>query len=82
MERTEIEEVVRTLVARHLGVDETQVGQSDSFLEDLGADSLDAAEVVREVEDKFSLEVPGSDFEHFDSLGQIVDYLSGKLGST
>ena len=82
MDSIELEGIVRTIVAHHLGVDESAVGLDDSFLENLGADSLDSVEMVRDVEDRFHIEVAASEIQNFDSVRTIVEYLSGKISDS
>ena len=74
----EINEKVKKIVADHLGVDEQKVVDEASFIDDLGADSLDTVELVMAFEEEFGAEIPDEDAEKLTSVGAVVSYLSEK----
>lgn len=76
-------ERVQKLVADRLGVDESQVVAGASFIDDLGADSLDLVELIMAFEEEFSqdgdsIEIPDEDAENITRVGIAVEYLKGK----
>ncbi len=70
-----IEERVKKIVAEQLGVKEEEVTNSASFVEDLGADSLDTVELVMALEEEFETEIPDEQAEKIQTVGQAVDYI-------
>ena len=70
-----IEERVVEIVAEQMGVDKTQVTRETSFVNDLGADSLDTVELVMEFEDEFELSIPDEEAEKIQTVGQAIDYI-------
>ena len=76
-----IEERVRNIIVEQLGVDPSQVTPEASFVEDLGADSLDTVELVMAFEEEFDLEIPDEDAEKMQTVGDAVNYLDTHLGS-
>jgi acyl carrier protein len=75
----ELESKVRKIIADRLQVDEASVTTSASFVEDLGADSLDLVELVMAFEEEFKLEIPDQDAETMKTVGTAIDYLKKKL---
>jgi acyl carrier protein len=75
----DLEAKVRKIIADRLQVDEASVTTTASFVEDLGADSLDLVELVMAFEEEFKLEIPDQDAETMKTVGTAVDYLKGKL---
>jgi len=71
---------VKEIIVEQLGVNADQVTQGASFIEDLGADSLDTVELVMAFEEEFDIEIPDEDAEKMRSVGEAVSYLEGKLG--
>ncbi len=71
---------VKEIIVDQLGVNEEQVKPEASFIEDLGADSLDTVELVMAFEEKFDIEIPDEDAEKMSSVGEAISYLEGKLG--
>ena len=63
------------IIAKHLGVDEDNVTPDASFMEDLGADSLDTVELVMALEEEFDLEIPDSDAEKIQTVQDALSYL-------
>jgi len=80
MKREEIEEKVRQLVCEHLGTEESEVRPESSFVDDLGADSLDAVEMVMAVEEAFDIEIPDELAEKMAIVDNVVDYVWGAEG--
>jgi len=61
-----------------LGVNPNEVTENASFVDDLGADSLDTVELVMAFEEKFGLEIPDEDAEKIKTIGNAIDYIVGK----
>ena len=76
----DIEAKVKEIIVEQLGVDEGQVNNEASFIDDLGADSLDTVELVMAFEDKFDIEIPDEDAEKMRTVGDAIEYLNSKLG--
>lgn len=70
-----IEERVRDLVVEQLGVSEDQVSTDASFVDDLGADSLDTVELVMAFEEEFGLDIPDDDAEKMSTVSDAIKYL-------
>ncbi len=70
-----IEERVRKLVCEQLGVKEEEVTTEASFVEDLGADSLDTVELVMALEEEFETEIPDEEAEKITTVKEAVDYI-------
>ncbi|KAB2932312.1 MAG: acyl carrier protein [Candidatus Contendobacter sp.] len=75
-----IEARVRKIIIEQLGVKEEQVTNEASFVEDLGADSLDTVELVMALEEEFELEIPDEDAEKITTVQQAIDYIAAHLG--
>jgi acyl carrier protein len=75
----ELESKVRKIIADRLQVDEASVTPNASYVEDLGADSLDLVELVMAFEEEFKLEIPDQDAETMKTVGASMDYLKKKL---
>ena len=75
-----IEADVKEIIIDQLGVDEAQVKNDASFIDDLGADSLDTVELVMAFEEKFDIEIPDEDAEKMRTVGDAISYLEEKLG--
>ena len=73
-----IEARVKKIVAEQLGVAEADVKNESSFVEDLGADSLDNVELVMALEEEFECEIPDEDAEKIQSVGQAIEYITSK----
>ena len=74
-----LEERVTNLVVTQLGVDAAKVAKDSSFIDDLGADSLDTVELVMAFEEEFSINIPDEDQDKLRTVGQAIDYLKEKL---
>ena len=72
-----IEEQVKSIVAEQLGVKEDEVSNEASFVDDLGADSLDTVELVMAFEEEFDIEIPDEDAEKMRTVADVVTYVSG-----
>lgn len=73
-----IEEKVKDIIVEQLGVNPEQVTPQASFIEDLGADSLDTVELVMAFEEEFNVEVPDEDAEKLQTVGDVVTYITEK----
>lgn len=73
-----ITEKVKEIVGEQLDADVEDMNMETSLMEDLDADSLDAVEVIMELEDEFDIEIPDEDAEVFQTIGQIVKYIEEK----
>ena len=69
---------VKAIIAEQLGVKVEEVTDSASFIDDLGADSLDTVELVMALEEKFGVEIPDEDAEKMTTVGEAIKYLEGK----
>jgi acyl carrier protein len=74
-----LEARVKKIVAEQLGVNEAEVGLTSSFVDDLGADSLDTVELVMALEEEFGCEIPDEDAEKITSVQQAIDYVMANL---
>ena len=72
------EERVKQIIVEQLGVDEGEVTPTASFVDDLGADSLDTVELVMAFEEAFELEIPDEDAEKIATVGDAVTYIEAK----
>lgn len=70
-----LESKVRNLVVTQLGVDEAKVAVDSSFIDDLGADSLDTVELVMAFEEEFGIEIPDEDAQKIKTVKNVIDYL-------
>ena len=75
MSSEEIFEKVKAIIVEQLGVADTAVTMEASFIDDLGADSLDLVELVMAIEEEFDIEIPDSDAEKVVTVGDVVDYI-------
>ncbi|KKK35280.1 MULTISPECIES: acyl carrier protein [Salinicoccus] len=66
---------VKDIIVDKLGIDEEKVTQEASFKDDLGADSLDIAELVMELEDEFEMEIPDEEAEKINTVGDALNYI-------
>lgn len=75
MEREELLKKIKAIVADKLSISEDQVTEEASFIDDLGADSLDTVELVMALEDEFDLDIPDEDAEKMITVGKAIDYV-------
>jgi acyl carrier protein len=75
-----LEERVAGIIVEQLGVAREEVVAEASFIDDLGADSLDIVELVMAMEEEFDIEIPDEDAEKIQTIGAAIAYLRGKLG--
>ena len=73
-----IEERVTKIVCNQMGTTPEKVSRETSFVNDLGADSLDTVELVMEFEDEFEISIPDEDAENIQTVGNAVDYITSK----
>lgn len=71
-----IEERVKKIVIEQLGVSEDEVSNTSSFVDDLGADSLDTVELVMALEEEFGTEIPDEEAEKITTVQQAIDYIN------
>ena len=79
MDRDKILELVSEICVEELGVDADEVTSDASFLEDLGADSLDIVELIMAFEEEFDIEIPDEEAENIGTVQDAVDYISENL---
>lgn len=73
-----VDQKVKQIIVEQLSVDEAQVEPSASFVDDLGADSLDIVELVMAFEEAFDLEIPDEDAEKITTVRDAIDYINNK----
>jgi acyl carrier protein len=66
---------VKEIIADQLGIDEEEIVSDASFIDDLGADSLDLVELIMALEEEFDMEIPDEDAEKISTVGDAVDYI-------
>ena len=71
-----VEQRVKKIVAEQLGVNESEIKSESSFVDDLGADSLDTVELVMALEEEFETEIPDEDAEKITTVRQAIDYVT------
>ncbi|HCL81792.1 MAG TPA: acyl carrier protein [Nitrospiraceae bacterium] len=75
-----VDEKVKEIISKQLGVDQSEVTMEASFVEDLGADSLDTVELVMAFEESFNIEIPDEDAEKIGKVKDAIDYIKNKVG--
>ena len=75
----EVFEKVKGIIVEQLGVAETSVNMESSFIDDLGADSLDIVELIMALEEAFDIEIPDADAEKGVTVGEVVDYIKDHI---
>ncbi len=68
-------ERIKKIIADQLGADEEEITMDSTFIEDLGADSLDVVELVMAIEDEFDMEIDEDEAENISTVGDVVDYI-------
>ena len=76
-----VEDKVKAIIAEQLGVKPEEVTPDASFIDDLGADSLDTVELIMALEEEFSVEIPDEDAEKMTSVGDAVKYIESKTAN-
>ncbi|HZV98997.1 MAG TPA: acyl carrier protein [Methylophilaceae bacterium] len=76
---SDIEQRVKKIVSEQLGADEADVKNESSFVDDLGADSLDTVELVMALEEEFDCEIPDEEAEKITNVQQAIDYVTANL---
>ena len=71
-------EKIKSIVADQLGVDEDQVTEDASFIDDLGADSLDTVELIMAFEEEFDVEIPDEDAQKIKTVKEVIEYIESK----
>lgn len=79
MSSEEILEKVKAIIVEQLGVADTAVTMEASFIDDLGADSLDIVELIMALEEEFDIEIPDTDAEKIVTVGDVVDYIKDNV---
>ncbi len=75
MSSDEVFDKVKEIIVEQLGVAENNVTEEASFIDDLGADSLDIVELIMAIEEEFNMEIPDEDAEKVVTVGDVVDYI-------
>ena len=73
-----VEDKIREIIVEQLGVSAEEVVPEASFIDDLGADSLDIVELVMAIEEEFGIEVPDEDAERMQNIGDVISYVQEK----
>ena len=81
MTNAEIEEKVKIAVIDKLGVEDSKVTSDASFINDLGADSLDTVELIMELEKEFDVSIPDDQAEKIQTVGQAIDFIESNTGN-
>ena len=79
MSSEEVFEKVKNIIVEQLGATESSVTMEASFIDDLGADSLDIVELIMALEEEFDLEIPDSDAEKVVTVGDVVEYIKDNV---
>ena len=75
-----VEDRIKEIIVEQLGVDASEVTDDASFIDDLGADSLDTVELVMAFEEEFGIEIPDEEAEKLQSVGDALKYMRSKEG--
>jgi acyl carrier protein len=78
---SDVNERVKKIVVNYLGVEEDKVAEKASFIDDLGADSLDTVELVMAFEEEFGVEIPDDAAEKIQTVGDAVDFIKANVSS-
>lgn len=79
MDRTEISKKVMKIVCDHFGADSDEITETTSFVNDLNADSLDAVEIVMEIEDEFNITIKDDEMNDFFTVRSLLNFLEKSL---
>jgi acyl carrier protein len=80
LDKASIEKKVKEMIVDSLGIDPEKISSESSFVDDLGADSLDTVELVMAFEEEFGVEIPDEDAEKLITVGDAIAYLEKNLG--
>ena len=80
MKLEEVQAKLKEIVMDRLNAEEEQIKPEASFVEDLGADSLDIVELIMGIEEEFDIEIPDEDSEKLTTVGEAMSYVKAKLG--
>jgi acyl carrier protein len=80
VKKEEVLSRLKEIIVDRLDVEEDQIVPEASFVEDLGADSLDIVELIMGIEEEFDIEIPDEDAEKLTSVGEAMNYTLGKIG--
>ena len=75
-----VDEKVKGIISEQLGVKKEEIKRESSFIDDLGADSLDTVEVVMALEEEFGIEIPDEDAEKITTVGDASKYIADEMG--
>lgn len=75
----DVEAQITAAIVEKLGVEESKVTPNASFINDLGADSLDTVELIMELENRFNIQIPDEDQEKIQTVGDAVNYVKSKV---
>ena len=75
-----VEEKIKSIIAEQLGVKSEEAKPEASFIDDLGADSLDTVELIMALEEEFNVEIPDEDAEKMSTVGDAIKYIQEKTG--
>lgn len=81
MKMEEVQAKLKEIVIDRLNAEEDQIKPEASFVEDLGADSLDIVELIMGIEEEFDIEIPDEDAEKLTTVGEALNYVKTKLGA-
>ena len=79
MSSEEVFDKIKEIIVEQLGVAEKSVTEEASFIDDLGADSLDIVELIMALEEEFDIEIPDTDAEKIVTVGDVVDYIKDNV---
>jgi acyl carrier protein len=79
MADNDVETKIKEAIVEKLGVEESKVTPQASFINDLGADSLDTVELIMELENKFNIQIPDEDQEKIQTVGDAIKYVKSKV---
>lgn len=71
-------EKIRTTIASQLSIDEDEIKMESSFMNNLGADSLDIVELIMALEEEYEIEIPDEDVEKISTVGDVVEYIKAR----
>ncbi len=80
MKKEEVLSKLKEIITERLDVEEDQIVPEATFVEDLGADSLDIVELIMGIEEEFDIEIPDEDAEKLTSVGEALNYTLSKIG--